>query len=123
MLKDLFIIESIVEEEDGVFLATAGINAVHPLFKGHFPQVPVLPGVCSLYLIRECTGRFLDSRLRYISIDSCKFTEMVNPLRNELIRIWAKTDTFSEGIKIKAVMHYGTRPVLKLQAVVKEIDI
>ncbi len=123
MLGDLFTIESIGAEGDNVFLASARINTAHPLFRGHFPQGPVLPGVCSLYLIRDCAGRFLDCRLRYVSVDSCKFTEMVNPLRNELLLIRAKVFTIGEDVRIKAVMHYGIRPVLKLQAVAKQISL
>lgn len=64
MLKNLFAIESVTAENTWAFLAKASVDPKHPVFQGHFPGVPVLPGVCSLYLIRTCTELFLGHDLR-----------------------------------------------------------
>lgn len=30
------------------------LNPQHSLYAGHFPQQPVVPGVCTLQMIKEC---------------------------------------------------------------------
>lgn len=32
------------------------LNAEHPIYKGHFPHQPVLPGVCMIQILAELTG-------------------------------------------------------------------
>ena len=123
MLKNLFAIESVTAENTWVFLAKASVDPKHPVFQGHFPGVPVLPGVCSLYLIRTCTELFLGHDLRYNTVDSCKFTAMIDPLRNEKITVQGDLKQAEGIIRIKALMLYGNRTVLKLQATMKEITL
>ena len=123
MLKNLFAIESVTAENTWAFLAKASVDPKHPVFQGHFPGVPVLPGVCSLYLIRTCTELFLVHDLRYNTVDSCKFTAMIDPLRNEKITVQGDLKQAEGIIRIKALMLYGNRTVLKLQATMKEITL
>jgi len=123
MLTDLFTIESVTEENPCAFLAKASVDANHPVFQGHFPGIPVLPGVCSLYLIRTCAERFLGCCMRYNTVDFCKFTAMIDPLRNEQITVKGNIKQDEEEIQIKAMMLYGNRTVLKLQATVREITL
>ena len=123
MLKNLFAIESVTAENTWAFLAKASVDPKHPVFQGHFPGVPVLPGVCSLYLIRTCTELFLGCSLRYHRVESCKFTAMIDPLRNEVITVQGNIKKDEEGIQIKALMLYGNSTVLKLQATMKEITL
>lgn len=55
------------------------LNAQHAIYKGHFPQSPVVPGVCMLQIIKECTEKTLQRFLQYKQIASCKFLSVVNP--------------------------------------------
>lgn len=121
MLRNLFYIKSFREESDNTFSVTVRINPGHPVFSGHFPGLPVLPGVCSLYLIRFCTERFTRCPLQYVSIGSCKFTRMIDPLRQEEISVQVRILHREEGWQIRAVMQYGSLNVLKLQAIMKEV--
>ncbi len=123
MLRDLFTMESVTAENRCAFLAKASVDANHPVFHGHFPGIPVLPGVCSLYLIRTCTEHFLGCNMRYNTVDSCKFTAMIDPLRNEKISVQVNIKQGEEGIQIRALMLYGNRTVLKLHATMKEITL
>lgn len=123
MLRGLFTIKSTSAEGTSAFTTKAAMNANHPVFQGHFPGTPVLPGVCSLYLIRTCTELFPGCSLRYHRVESCKFTAMIDPLRNEVIIVQRNIKKDEEGIQIKAFMLYGNSTVLKLQATMKEITL
>ncbi|HOO69224.1 MAG TPA: beta-hydroxyacyl-ACP dehydratase [Bacteroidales bacterium] len=121
MLKDLFYIESINKESENRITAIAGMNGKNPVFLGHFPGKPVLPGVCSLFLVRECLERFLGMGLKYKQIDFCKFPGMTDPEKRDKIFLRISWEDLNDRKKIKAEMNHGSLTVLKLRAVLTEI--
>ena len=58
--------------EDG-FSLELRLNPEHAIFRGHFPEKAVVPGVCTLSIVREQLERFLGCRMRFASIKECKF--------------------------------------------------
>ncbi len=57
----------------------------HLVFKGHFPDNPVLPGVCTLHIIGELLSKYLDLKLRLVKSDSIKFINLVVPVENTIL--------------------------------------
>lgn len=55
------------------------LNPQHSLYAGHFPQQPVVPGVCTLQMIKECLEKIYRTPLQYKQIASCKFLSVINP--------------------------------------------
>jgi 3-hydroxyacyl-[acyl-carrier-protein] dehydratase len=53
MLQGLFKIGTLSPVDEFSFSAQVDINVSHPVFGGHFPERPILPGVCSIHLIKE----------------------------------------------------------------------
>jgi 3-hydroxyacyl-[acyl-carrier-protein] dehydratase len=121
MLKDLFCIESINKESENSVSAIVSMNGSNPVFSGHFPGKPVLPGVCSLFLVRKCMERFLGKELIYKHIDFCKFPGMADPACPEQIFLRILWENVDDRTKIKAEMKHGSLTVLKLQALLTEI--
>jgi 3-hydroxyacyl-[acyl-carrier-protein] dehydratase len=56
------------------------LHAEHPIYKGHFPQIPIVPGVCLTQMIKEILMEKFNTELSMISADNIKFLAMVNPL-------------------------------------------
>lgn len=50
-----------------------------PLFRGHFPGHPILPGVCSMRIIRECAERMSGKHLSYSKVKLCRFSSVIIP--------------------------------------------
>ncbi len=65
------------EGPEGVFEVT--LNPDHALFDGHFPGHPVLPGVCSLMIVRACSERVAGMPLRYAVVRESKFLAAILP--------------------------------------------
>ena len=63
------------------------LNPSHPIFDGHFPSEPVLPGVVSIQIIKECCERIRGCRVVFSKIGQCKFPSAVNPVKNRMIKI------------------------------------
>jgi 3-hydroxyacyl-[acyl-carrier-protein] dehydratase len=55
------------------------LNSRHPIFEGHFPQNPILPGVCTVQIIRELLELTIRKSLKMISAGSIKYLGFVNP--------------------------------------------
>ena len=52
LLNDFFTINDKVSSETEIW-AELYINATHKIFEGHFPNQPVVPGVCMMQMIKE----------------------------------------------------------------------
>jgi 3-hydroxyacyl-[acyl-carrier-protein] dehydratase len=55
------------------------LNSRHPLFKGHFPENPILPGVCTVDIIRELLELSIRKPLKMVRAGSIKYLGFVNP--------------------------------------------
>ena len=50
MLKDFYTLNTLQQIAANTYLCTLTLNAEHPIFKGHFPNNPVTPGVCMMQI-------------------------------------------------------------------------
>ena len=69
------------------FSATISINEKHDIFNGHFPQNPVVPGVCMLQMVKDLLEDELQETVQLKSIGNVKFTAVVNPTENPTLDI------------------------------------
>lgn len=53
LLENFYKIIHIKEREDGKQAIEIELNPGHVLYQGHFPGQPVVPGVCTLQIIKE----------------------------------------------------------------------
>lgn len=63
------------------------LNPDHHIFEGHFPQVPVVPGVCMMQMVKELVEDFTGQRLRLSKADHLKFLTIINPQKNKLLEV------------------------------------
>lgn len=81
LIEDLYIIEHI-EADSKSIRATLVVNPSHEIFKGHFPEVPVLPGVCMVQCIKELIETAFDVKSSINKADMIKFLSMLNPVES-----------------------------------------
>ncbi len=53
-----------------------------PVFEGHFPSAPVVPGVCMLQMIKEQLEEQTEKSLRLVRAANIKFLSIINPIEN-----------------------------------------
>lgn len=82
MLNDqLFNIRSFNPGDQGDCLtASVVLNPGHPLFEGHFPGNPILPGVCTLQIAKELLEKLLGREIMLKKALNIKYLGFVNPL-------------------------------------------
>ena len=75
--NDLFTHSEFERIEDG-FRTTIFFNWEYPVFNGHFPEKPVVPGVLLMQMVKECFETFLSISVVLTGAD-LKFTNPVTP--------------------------------------------
>lgn len=71
----------VIEREEGEkgTRFRVGLNEKDPLFEGHFPGQPVLPGACVLEFGRELLEEMTGNPLHLFRIKNMKIPAMVDP--------------------------------------------
>jgi 3-hydroxyacyl-[acyl-carrier-protein] dehydratase len=98
--------------EDGLF--EVRLNPDHDLFRGHFPDNPVLPGVCSMMIVRECASLIAGRSLRYAAVRECKFLAAITPGDSLSVRLRLTTE--DDDHTLDATIHHSETTMLKLKA-------
>lgn len=95
--------------------------ADHPIYKGHFPQQAVVPGVCTLTIIKECLGNILSDNISFKSIKECKYVSALIP-QNELRIIINLAIADGDKVNATVVRVDNQQLVLKLKASLKSYE-
>ena len=66
LLENFYKIIHIKEREDGKQAIEIELNPGHVLYQGHFPGQPVVPGVCTLQIIKESAEQIANQHLQLI---------------------------------------------------------
>lgn len=79
-------IKSLTKTENG-FDGVVELVHDHPIYAGHFPEQAVVPGVCTLAIVRECVERVLGVRGEFVAIKECKYVSVVLPCKELTLRL------------------------------------
>ena len=55
------------------------LNSTHPIFEGHFPGNPILPGVCTVQIIKEMMEASFGKPLLMTGAGNIKYLGFINP--------------------------------------------
>lgn len=86
LLNDFYTVENIQHEENKTS-ATIVLNQQHSIFKGHFEQMPVVPGVCQTQMIKELLQEETKKDLTLTNGNNIKFTGMIVPTQHPKVNI------------------------------------
>jgi 3-hydroxyacyl-[acyl-carrier-protein] dehydratase len=116
MLRDNFF--SIIDRnvDDTTLKSSLSIRRDHPIFQGHFPGQPVVPGVCMVQMIKELLEIQMDTRLQLRHADSIKFLSIVDPDRDQMVEAsvsWAEENGM---FSVNASLFSGSVTFFKLKA-------
>jgi len=102
MLKDdLYAIESLRKEEN-IISATVTIDATHKIFDGHFPGQPVLPGVCTVEILKELVSEQYGRSYNLQSANNMKFLSLVDPTQSNKLVFTIECSEEDNSLKINA---------------------
>jgi len=114
LLNDLFEITESSANESGLTVIIK-LFAGHIIYSGHFPGHPVTPGAVQLQIIHELLEHHFGKRIQLIALDDCKFLKIVNPEKQEEIRIAIQFNVDGQLLQVTVLGNEGEDVFLKLK--------
>lgn len=87
LLNDFYTVKSTQKPGENALLVTIQLNAAHAIFKGHFEQMPIVPGVCQTQIIKELLQIETEQSLVLTKGDNIKFTGMIIPSEHPEVHV------------------------------------
>lgn len=104
LLDHFYRIDSL-EKSEGKVDAVVTFDRDHAIFQGHFPDMPVVPGVCQTQMLGEVLGRALGHELQLATATSIKFLSLVDPVKIPTLQL-AISYTAAEDVGYQVSAQY-----------------
>ncbi|MBL6446520.1 hypothetical protein JMN32_09380 [Fulvivirga sp. 29W222] len=103
MLKgNLYTLGKVVQPEVGHYMVNVSLNVDHDIFKGHFPQQPVLPGVCLLEILKEIISQETGKSWFMSEGVNIKYVKLVDPTKDAQLKFDILTKEVPKGLAATA---------------------
>lgn len=67
------------------------------VYRGHFPGMPVAPGVCNIEMIKECAEEVCGCKLFLSYISQCRFSALITPDKTPNLNLRLQLDKQDSG--------------------------
>jgi 3-hydroxyacyl-[acyl-carrier-protein] dehydratase len=122
ILKNFYeIINKEKSKDEDIFTIEIEINKDHPIFEGHFPNNPVMPGVCMMQIIKEFTEEIVGSKLFMEKCSNVKFMAVINPNINSILNLRIEVLNVDSKVLVKNTTKFDETLALKLTAQYKKV--
>ena len=107
MLQGNFYTVISTQSNNGSVNALLELNPAHHIFDGHFPDVPVVPGVCMMQMVKELVENHIGRTLRLSKADHLKFLTIINPRHTKSLQanISISSDSL-ENVQVNATFFH-----------------
>lgn len=113
LVKDFYTIDGKQVQDDGSVIYAVQLNPNHDVYKGHFPEKPITPGVCNIQMIKELAEYARGKAFTLKDIDRCRLTSMVTPDGSPKLNIKVQFDA-ADPCKLSATIFYGETTYMTL---------
>ncbi|KAA0127944.1 3-hydroxyacyl-ACP dehydratase [Chryseobacterium sp. SN22] len=114
ILTDFYILQSYEQGENGAYTAYISLNKDHEIFKGHFPENPVTPGVCMMQIVKELSEEFTGLPLFLKTASNIKFMAIINPFETPDLKLQLDITQTDGDVKVKNTTFFGETIALKM---------
>lgn len=121
LLKDFYIVNKIETGLDNQYKVQVTLHSDHKIFRGHFPNNPVTPGVCMMQIIKELTENITQKELMLTKGNNIKFVAIINPFTDPVLDLDLTILFEDHEVKIKNSTFFGSTLALKLSATYQTI--
>lgn len=97
LIKDFYKINNLTSNETEV-IACIKLNPNHKVYKGHFPNQPVVPGVIQLQIVKEILENHLSKNLFMSNITQVKYLVPITPVEVPELHISITYKNDDDGI-------------------------
>lgn len=124
IIKDFYkIVNKKLLENEGEYVFEIDINKDHDIFNGHFPNNPVMPGVCMIQIIKEITEDLVGQNLFMEKCTNVKFMALINPELNNCLKLEFIVSRENNYVKVKNKTLFDDTLALKMSATYKVLKV
>ena len=109
------------QQDDETLIWNVTFNALHPIFEGHFPQNPVVPGVTMVQLIKELLTLHLNIAIHLEKISLIKFLKVINPTLEQTYTVLIKLQQEGTNVKCDATIAIDSEAYFKMKSSYKTL--
>lgn len=111
--NSLYSVESKVSAEDGC-IYTIRMNADNVIYKAHFPEEPITPGVCILQTGLELMSDAVCRKLELRRVKNVKFLNVLRPDGSAVrVRVYKISET-DDSVKAQVDVESNGLPIAKM---------
>jgi len=122
MLLGNFYTYTLNSKDDGVISVSIRLVQDHDIYNGHFPDVPVTPGVCQVQMVKEILEQELGKKLQLASARDIKFLSMIDPHKLHDMQLDLTYKISEQGaVQVSGLMVGAGVKYLKLRAEYAEL--
>jgi 3-hydroxyacyl-[acyl-carrier-protein] dehydratase len=86
-----------LQNDEATFSAEITFNAAHPVFAGHFPGKPIVPGVFLLEILTAIIARITHKEVGIETILNIKFLQVIDPETHPVVFIDGSISAEEDG--------------------------
>jgi 3-hydroxyacyl-[acyl-carrier-protein] dehydratase len=118
-LNDFFTYE-IKQQDQDTIVAKVTIDANHSLYKGHFPDQPVTPGVVLIEILRQIISGCLNSNMMLTGAKEIKYLTPVLPTETTIIEYQINYSKSEGAYSVNCVISQGEKIFTKIKGEFRE---
>lgn len=116
LLDNLFLIKS-SSSDDGELTNEIELVESHFIYKAHFPENPITPGVCIVQIAQEMLEMHLGKKLLLNTLNNIKYMAIMSPTDNSVVKYRINYKKEDEStLKIKVVVNNENATFSKFSA-------
>ena len=119
MLEDFYsIVNETVAGNTAIIIVRFNVN--HPIFQGHFPTMPVVPGACLVEMVSQLSSKVLGKKLQLSVGQNIKFVQVIHPNEVESVSfdiLWTESEG---GYATKCLVHNEGTTYAMLKVILSE---
>ncbi|MCD8313690.1 MAG: hypothetical protein LUC24_05970 [Bacteroidales bacterium] len=133
LIQNYYTVDSMEAFEGGATFSVS-LDPSCEIYKGHFPERAISPGVCSIRMVTECAELYLTglrkgsdsakqqpcSHLRISEIHRCRFTRLITPADTPHLTVRLNLTETEAGYKLKAEISCDETTFLTLDCTLTE---
>jgi 3-hydroxyacyl-[acyl-carrier-protein] dehydratase len=116
LMNDLYVLNEFFVNGNRIE-GTLTFRPEHPIFKGHFPGQPIVPGVCMVRIVKEVAEHHHRKKLKLTTADTIKFLSVIDPELNHTIRLVIETELEAGAYHTKAVLSRNETTYFKFNGI------
>jgi len=102
LIKDFYSVSDFSASQESA-RETILLNPSHQVYKGHFPDQPVVPGVIQVQILRELLEHVFNKKFFIKEVTSAKYLNVIVP-DDKLLTVEITYKPFEEGFKLNGVI-------------------